>query len=241
MAKPARAYVLSASPHSCEGLRYDWGFDEYLKKRVAGRCADREGVENTVSDLGGFGADLIKTVAETPQSSSRMGECLAECFLEDERGSVLPNYVLDRKNPRASVAGADLVGICKKGSKALLLLGEVKTSRERKSPPSVMDKMTRQLTDIASSKSARKLLIVWLAHKWTARNLSRSDLASAIKSHHAGTYRLVGVLIRDVDPEPDDISRACGRLQNELSSGASLALYGLYIPVEIKNLAAARA
>ena len=54
MAKPARAYVLSTSPHSCEGLRYDWGFDEYLKKRVAGRCADREGVENTVSDLGGL-------------------------------------------------------------------------------------------------------------------------------------------------------------------------------------------
>ena len=237
MAKPAQAYALNASPHSCEGLKYAGDFDEYLKTRVSDRCADREGAENIVSDLGDFDADLIKTVAETRPSSSRMGECLAECFLEDERESVLPNYVLDQKNPRASVAGADLVGIHKKGSKALLLLGEVKTSWERKSPPSAMDKMTRQLTDIASSKNARDLLIRWLAHKWLARNLSRSQLASAIRSHRRGAYRLVGVLIREADPAPSDISTACGRLQNALSSGASLALYALYTPVAIRGLA----
>lgn len=241
MAKPSRAYALDASPHWCEGLKYDRDFDEYLKKRVAGRCADREGVEKTVSDLGGFGADLLKTVAETPPPSSRMGECIAECFLEDERQSVLPNYVLDQKNPGASVAGADLVGICKKGNKALLLLGEAKTSQERKSPPSVMRKMTRQLTEIASSKRNRSLLIRWLAHKWTAHNLPLSHLASAIKSYRRGTYRLVGVLIRDTDPVPSDISPACSRLQNELSSGASLTLYALYIPVAIRDLVAARA
>jgi len=238
MAKPVRAYALNAGPHSCEGLKYARDFDEYLKGRVADRCADREGAESIVSDLGGFDPDLIKTAAGIrPSSSPRVGECLAECFLEDERECVLPNYVLDQKNPRASVAGADLVGIYKKGNKALLLLGEAKTSWERKSPPSTMGKMTEQLTDIASSKDDRDLLVLWLAHKWITRNLPRSHLASAIKSHRRGAYRLVGVLIRDADPAPGDISTACGRLRNALSSGASLALYALYIPVGIKGLA----
>ena len=76
------------------------------------------------------------------EKSWTVGEALAECILADDetREICWPwNFVRDRRTPRASLPGADLVGFCKEGGSVFLLFGEVKASSDKSTPPNVMN------------------------------------------------------------------------------------------------------
>ena len=238
--KAAMAYDLSAGGRSCEGWSYGRGFAEHVRTRVKDRCDDDAGTKELVERLreaetAGFDSSRIEEVLSTEPSeeSWRMGECMAECFLEDQKGASLPNPRRALKNPRASPAGADLVGFLKEKD-VLFLFGEVKTAGSGQSPPPVMTGMASQLEKILSSESYRNGLIQWLAFMVWNSDTWR-DFSAAMNNYLDGKYRIVGALIRDTRPQKDDISSACSKISLQLRSGTLLALYALYLPVGIEE------
>jgi len=123
-------------------------FESYVAGRVKARVEDDEAHREFAAELRGMATtgmvtewveNLLRAVPE--EKSWAVGEALAECVLADDetREICWPwNHVRDRRTPRASLPGADLVGFCKEGDAVLLLFGEVKTSSDANSPPNVM-------------------------------------------------------------------------------------------------------
>lgn len=235
MAEASIEYVLSTNGRSCEGWSYGQDFAEHVRTRVRSRCADYAGTRDLVERVQGKkGLDpaLLNEIlaAETPGEPWRTGECVAECFLEDQKGASLPNPRRD-KNPKASAAGADLVGVSREKGGTVFLFGEVKTTSSNRSPPPVMNHMVSQLEKISSHEPYQRSLIRWLAFRAYKSDLWDEFLAAAC-SYAEGRCRMVGVLIRDTEPKRADIASACSKIKK---SGMLLALYALYMPVSIEQ------
>lgn len=243
--EPTSAYRLPAGGHACEGWSYGRGFGEYVRTRVRDRCADRPGTADLLKRMQerapGFGSARMAKVlaAEPPGEPWRAGECIAECFLEDQKGASLPNPRRE-KNPKASQAGADLVGVSREKGGALFLFGEVKTTGSDSSPPRAAGRMVSQLQEIASSESKRSGLIRWLGFRALGSDLEK-EFAAAASSYHKGRYMIVGALIRDTKPRKSDVSAACAKVREKVGAGALSALYALYLPVDIGLVGSAMA
>lgn len=78
----------------------------------------------------------------------------------DEHGAVWPwNENRDRKTPKASLPGADIVGFLGSGPDTVFLFGEVKTSSDKDNPPGVMagrGGLAHQIDSLASRASCRR-------------------------------------------------------------------------------------
>lgn len=101
---------------------------------------------------------IAKLLSSEPVKESwEVGEALAECLLEEGHGLVLPwNSERDKRTPKASLPGADLVGFIEEDEDAFLALGEIKTSSDLNSPPNVMNGksgMIHQLDNLATNIS----------------------------------------------------------------------------------------
>lgn len=181
----------------------------------------------------GFDHDRMAEMfaAEPSGQPGRAGECIAECFLEDEKGASLPNPRRE-KNPKASTAGADLVGVSDEKGGPLFLFGEVKTTSSDGSPPPIAGKMSSQLQEIASSESKRNGLIRWLWFRVVGTDLEKR-FAEAASNYLKGRYRIVGALIRDTKPRESDVSSACSKIRKRAGAGVLSALYALYLPVGV--------
>ena len=131
--------------------------------RVKARVEDDEAQSQFAAELRSMATTGMTTefvenlfLAVPEEKSWAVGEALAECVLADDetREVCWPwNLVRDRRTPRASLPGADLVGFCKEGDDVLLLFGEVKTSSDARTPPNVMSGrggMAWQLKDEAT-------------------------------------------------------------------------------------------
>lgn len=228
----------SGEGRACEGWSYGGGFEEHARLRVRDRCTGGDGTADILQSIQENASEFeyarIEEILapEPPDEPWKAGECIAECFLEDSKEAVLPNPHRSR-NPRASPAGPDLVGFSKENAQTLFLFGEVKTSSEERSPPSVMNRMASQLKGIASSGSKREGLIGWLVRELEPGQ--GEDLLAALRSYRSGMYRIVGALVRDTKPQESDISTACSKIKR--LSGCMLALYALYLPVGVRQAA----
>lgn len=121
-------------------------FRQYLRDVVRPRLADEE--SSFEAELLGLATTGVKTrfvervLQAVPEPEAwEIGEAFAECVLRDDPGREVHwpwNTVRDRRTPRASLPGADLVGFCRDGADVFLLIGEVKTSSDTDTPPSVM-------------------------------------------------------------------------------------------------------
>ena len=237
MPKPTSAYRLPAGVHACEGWSYGRGFEGYVRTRVRGRCADRPGTADLLrrmqERIPGFDSARMAEMfaAEPAGQPGRAGECIAECFLEDEKGASLPNPRRE-KNPKASTAGADLVGISREKAGTLFLFGEVKTTSSGSSPPPIAGKMSSQLQEIASSEYKRSGLIRWLGFRAIGTDLEK-EFAAAASNYLKGRYRIAGALIRDTMPRESDVSSACSKIRKIAGAGVLSALYALYLPVGV--------
>jgi hypothetical protein len=187
---------------------------------------------------------LERLLAAVPTSEGwEIGEALAECTIRDdaEQETQWPwNTVRDRRTPRASLPGADLLGFCRRDGAVYLLLGEVKTSSSSDSPPNVMfggSGMTWQLEENASRLDIQRTLLKWLharcqsgAHREMFKQAVRRYLKSGGKA-----IVLVGVLIRDTEPNELDLKSRGEHLGDSFEAPMRVELQAWYLPVPIKE------
>ena len=225
-------------------------FKSYMASRVKARVEDDEAEDQFAAELRGmattgmateFVETLLRAVPE--EKSWAVGEALAECVLTDDetREICWPwNLVRDRRTPRASLPGADLVGFCKEGDSVLLLFGEVKTSSDANTPPSVMNGsggMAWQLKNEATRLDIQHALLKWL------RARCQSDEHRAL--YQAAVHRyvlslgkeilLVGILLRDTEPNELDVTARAMDLAESLGTPTRIEITAWYLPVPIED------
>lgn len=172
-----------------------------------------------------------------------VGEALAECVLADDENREVCwpwNLVRDRRTPRASLPGADLVGFCKEGESVLLLFGEVKTSSDTGTPPGVMNGsggMAWQLEEEATRLDIQHALLKWLRSRCNApqhRELYQAAVQRYVQSV-GKEILLVGILLRDTEPNELDVTARAKALAAKLGSPTRIEITAWYLPVPIKD------
>ena len=225
-------------------------FKSYLANRVKARVEDDEAQDPFAAELLGmattgmateFVEKLLRAVPE--EKSWAVGEALAECVLADDetREVCWPwNLVRDRRTPRASLPGADLVGFCKEGDAVVLLFGEVKTSSDTSTPPNVMNGaggMSWQLKDEATRLDIHHALLKWLRARCKSaehRALYRAAVHRYVQSL-GREILLVGILLRDTEPSELDVTARANALAKSLGSPTRIEITAWYLPVPIKD------
>lgn len=225
-------------------------FRSYIASRVRSRVEDEEGHDPFAAELRGMATTGMQTEfvekllrAIPDEKSWAVGEALAECVLADdqEREICWPwNLVRDRRTPRASLPGADLVGFCKEGDAVLLLFGEVKTSSDAKTPPNVMNGsggMGWQLKDEATRLDIQHTLLKWLRARCESsehRALYQAAVQRYVKSL-GKEILLVGILLRDTEPNELDVTARVKSLTKSLGSPTRIEITAWYLPVQIAD------
>jgi len=225
-------------------------FRAYLAERVKARAEDDEGQDPFAAELRGmattgmvtdFVEKLLRAVPE--EKSWASGEALAECVLTDDENREVCwpwNLVRDRRTPRASLPGADLVGFCKEGESVLLLFGEVKTSSDAGTPPNVMNGsggMAWQLEEEATRLDIQQALLKWLRSRCDAPE-HRALYQAAVQRYVQSVGKeilLVGILLRDTEPNELDVKARAKALAAKLGSPTRVEITAWYLPVPIKD------
>jgi hypothetical protein len=148
--------------------------------------------------------------------------------------------VRDRRTPRASLPGADLVGFCRQGELTLLLFGEVKTSSDTNTPPNVMKGsggMAWQLEEEATRLDVQHNLLKWLRTRCNSvahLDLYRAAVQRYVQSH-GKEILLVGILLRDTQPDERDVKSRAIVLSKRLASLTRIEIIAWYLPVPISK------
>lgn len=234
--------------HECRG---------HLQGHVKDNLVDREERDDTIERLKalrdetgfevsqGLFADIQALDDENVQVQNfRVGEAYAEVILEQEFACRFHwNELRDARNPKGNKTGADLVGFIEVEGQVLFMFGEVKTSSEiANRPPQVMtgaDGIEVQLRDLYSNRIKRQILISYLKNKmglFPDGHQFKVDFEVGFRAYYSKPekYQLIGVLIRDVEPDERDLSLSYGRLKTQILEPAGLKLLALYFPVKQK-------
>lgn len=225
----------------------------FLSGPVAARMHDLEGHEELRSHLNGLnltgmGQDALEEVlaAEVPEERDwAAGEALAEAVLEEHHNIVLPwNTERDKRNPFASLQGADIVGFQRDGDSHRLALGEVKCSSEEKWPPQVMSGrsggMGHQLETLANNLATILQLLKWLLPRVKGTE-HEGTFKTAFSRYFNSRYRdltLFGILIRDKDARETDLQARGFSLSGSLKEPTRCHLLAFYLPWPISELPA---
>lgn len=148
-------------------------FQEYMRRVVAPRLTGDDsklatmlrGLASTEMATDAIGQLLDST---PPPKGWEVGETLAECVLRDGVGWQVHwpwRTSRDLWSPNAGLQGADLVGFVQRDGKTFLLFGEVKTSGEARTPPTVMTGpggLPSQLERISLRPDVQHALLSWL-------------------------------------------------------------------------------
>ena len=225
-------------------------FNTFLEETVKSRLNDSEGNDRFNNclrglDLTGMGRDCLEEVLTAEIIESRdwaIGEALAESFLMESYKVIFPwNMDRDKRNPLASLPGADLVGFIEEKDGFRFLFGEVKTSTEKKSPPQVMlgrSGMKHQLDNLSDNMGIIHQLLKWLSHRLQNEKFMEAYKSSCVNYFNSGCKDvfLLGILIRDTTPNEIDLSGRGKKLRENLSSPTKCHLIALYLPWSIENL-----
>jgi hypothetical protein len=179
----------------------------------------------------------------------RVGEALAEAFLAEHRNCEFPwPSGRDLKNPTASPAGTDLVGLQHTSATEnahRFAFGEVKTSEQEVWPPSVMDGrqgLRRQLEDLRDSSDVKDSLVKYLGHHANGMDwFPRYQSATTRYLANPGDVSLFGVLVRDVEPKREDLASRAGDLAAGCPAETGIELRAMYLPRRCINSLAQRA
>lgn len=245
--------------HSTEGCvswqgdcaQADEQFNSFLQGPVAVRLNDAEGNQAFSEHLHGLGLtdmgqDVLRAVlaAEMPETRDwAAGEALAEAVLEANYDVVLPwNTERDKRNPFASLPGADIVGFQRDGDSHCLALGEVKCSSEAKWPPQVMSGRSGGLTHQLDTL-AHNLTIICQLLRWLLPRVKNSDHEAAFNTACARYFNsgrrdiaLFGVLVRDQEAREEDLQARGRSLAARLQDPTRCRLISLYLPWPIAQL-----
>jgi hypothetical protein len=171
----------------------------------------------------------------------RVGEAYAEVILEQEFSCRFHwNENRDTRNPKGNKTGADLVGFIEVDGQLLFLFGEVKTSSEiANRPPQVMTGakgIESQLRDLYNDRRKRLVLISYLKNKmrhFPKEHQFRTDFEAGERAYYSGMsdFHVIGVLVRDVEPDERDISLSFGRLRDYVLEPKGIKLLAMYLPI----------
>lgn len=220
-------------------------FNAFLAGPTRSRLFDEEQHSRYEADLRalattGMASDTIaRLLASEPDKEPwEVGEALAECLLEEERGVKFPwSSERDKRTPKASLPGADIVGLMEVGEEALLVLGEVKTSSEESAPPQVMYGMAQQLETLASIASVQNCILQWLRIRCTNTELWPTYQKAVSKYISSGgkSVKLIGMLMRDTEPNELDLKNRAKHLATKVTTPTEVELDAWYFPIPIKN------
>ncbi len=223
----------------------------FLQGPVAARLNDMEGGEAFTGhlrslSLTGMGQAALEEVlaAEVPETRDwAVGEALAEAVLEAHHEVVLPwNTGRDKRNPFASLPGADIVGFQRDGNSHRLALGEVKCSSEAQSPPQVMSGrsggLTHQIDNLASNLATICQLLKWLLPrvKHTAHEPAFNTACTRYFNSGQHDLALFGILVRDQQARESDLQVRGRQLAARLQAPTRCRLIALYLPRPIGQL-----
>ncbi|RTZ72012.1 MAG: hypothetical protein DSZ02_10290 [Gammaproteobacteria bacterium] len=223
---------------------------KFLQGPVAARLNDNEG-NQVLTDhlqglsLTGMGQKALDEVLAAEVLETRdwaAGEALAEAVLEAEHEVVLPwNTERDKRNPFASLPGADIVGFQRDGDSHRLALGEVKCSSEVKSPPQVMSGrsgMTHQLEELTKDLGKIYTLLGWLLPrvKGTDHEPAFDEACTRYFNSQRRDLVLFGILVRDRVPSESDLKARGRHLASHLEEPTRCCLIALYLPWPVAQL-----
>jgi len=225
-------------------------FNAFLNNEVASRFYDEEGTAEFEAQLRGlvntgFARDSLGAIlaAESPgQHNWAVGEAMAEAYLSHEHNISWPwNMDRDKRNPNASLPGADLVGFKIEGEDVRLVLGEVKTSTDANTPPGVMNGrngMTHQIDKLASDLSLVSRILRWVFCRCKGTEYEASFNAAIGLFLNSGNkaIALFGVLIRDTQPNERDLQARGQTLAKTLQDPTTCHLIAIYLPFAIADL-----
>lgn len=165
----------------------------------------------------------------------RVGEAIAEAYLTEHRDCLFPwPDGRDERKSGSSLPGADLVGVQQDEHGDRFVFGEVKTSGEAKHPPGAVYGRTglkQQLEDLRDKVGIRNDLFKYLGHR--AKNATWRDRFKAASKRYLNNtsdVQLFGVLVRDVEPNVDDVRMRVEKLGNGCPAGTQIELLALYLP-----------
>ena len=172
----------------------------------------------------------------------RIGEAFAEYFIE----TTLPakfyyNELRDTRNVFGNKTGADLLGFININGEKIFLFGEVKTSSEKKSPPNVLQGrhgMIDQLKNLSENAKITRQLVRNFGFKvkdLDNTNPFRIDYLSALKNYTFNKFHLIGVLVRDTEPNENDLRARFKNLSENITNEIGINLTALYIPVKMEE------
>ena len=174
----------------------------------------------------------------------RVGEAIAEAYLSEHRTCLFPwPDGRDERKSGSCLPGADLVGVQLDEQGDRFVFGEVKTSGEAKYPPGAVYGRTglkQRLEDLRDKVGIRNDLFKYLGHR--ANNAAWRDRFKAASKRYLNNtsdVQLFGVLVRDVEPNVDDVRVRVEKLGNGCPAGTQIELLALYLPIDaIGTLAA---
>jgi hypothetical protein len=231
-------------------IKDDDKFNLFLSQDVTARLYDTSrsvefeaylrGIANT-----GFAQDSLDAIlaAEVPEERDwAVSEAIAEAYLAYAHDITWPwNMKRDKRNPNASLPGADLIGFLKAGETVHLVLGEVKSSADRRSPPNVMNGrsgMIHQIDELANNLSRIVQLLKWLLPRCKNteyEELFQKAVALLLDSGNKATS-LFGVLVRDTHANELDLRGRGQSLSKLLQFPTRCHLIALYLPCSIADL-----
>ena len=235
------------------GLTFD---EKYIKSIfpnvIYKRLYDIEGTNtlvNEFSNLGstGFDESYLNDVFSIEDEDIllkqwRIGETLSELFLQSHRNARFYHHeIRDLKNIRSNSTGADLICFISIENECMFLFGEVKTSKDKSSPPKVLyhpTGMINQIENLAKEAKTRNQVIRYLAFK--VKDTSKDDpfrqsFKKALKSYKHNKFHLIGVLVRDTEPTEKDLKSRFHQLKKDIDSHRNAELFALYIPIPMNE------
>lgn len=229
--KGSIVYQNNNNEFSINGYSFTDNDIEKSSQIIANICFDSSGKDkfesymNTLSDTG---FSPLKTTNLVTPKDWQVGEGFAEAYITAHALCTFPwSNNRDLKNPNSSLTGADLVGY----HKGKFAFGEVKTSREKNTPPQVTSKksdgLNTQLNNLCSNHDLRWVLIQYLFHRQQNSNEYKDACRAYLENKN--NFYIFGVLIRCTEPTIDDWKYLNKNLQ--VHEANKVSLIALYLPV----------
>lgn len=224
-------------------------FHAFLKQTISPIYKDEDynaQMKEVAIDMTGFDSENLQAVFDTmPKVSNfRIGELVAEKIVES-RYSAKFTYNSDRdlKNPNSNNTGADLVGFIEMEDGAVnFLFGEVKTSEEHANPPGVMygsTGMIDQLVELGTNSDKLKSLVKWIFIKCNSdKDLLVQKYIREAMQHYVkdrSSIQLIGVLVRDTDPNEMDLKNRYIDLKKRINGQHNVQLLAVYSNYKMKD------
>lgn len=224
-------------------------FPVFLKQIVSPVYKDEDynlRMKEVAIDMTGFDSVNLQAVFDTmPKVSNfRIGELVAEKIVENRYNAKFTyNSDRDLKNPNSNNTGADLVGFIEREDGAInFLFGEVKTSEEQSVPPSVMygsAGMIEQLGELGTKPDKLNSLVKWIFIKCNSDkdSLVQKYIKEALQQYmkDRSSVQLIGVLIRDTNPDEMDLKNRYKYLKKKIKGRHNVQLLAVYSNYKMQN------